>query len=516
MLAFKYCGKASFLSILVAALLVSFGARADELLVMPYSCKVIRGQPTLMRSDDQGHPVIGRREQREFRACSPENPDLCRRWTVHRFDMDCGGVRVPWVEVAAAAVRDGRAYVQGGRFELEMPARWSLPPDAPCSRRGDYDGWEFGRLGRFCEERLARTPRVTVAMPTGFAPMLGIDGIFVKDRAPPPGAMADAEPAPSRRDFEPEPVEEAPRSAQAAEPIPEPVKKKVAPKEPPSSKAPPAPANIAPPKEPVPSKAPEPPPPEPARKEIAAAEKPEASGGPIIPTIINGANAPEAPPQQKPPVSETGALPDRPETQAEPSTITEQSQVAGSGASDPNRVAMAEHGNTDPLLPVAVVGGVPLKINATAIMVGCLALLTLLTLVIVLRRGRATPVPALARDLSSVTLGKAATPSADSKGALTLVADPRGRDLATPPTLSSGPPALLGDGMPRTREEALSVLGMGIAPDVNETAIKKIIDGLRLSWHPDHATDPEDRAMRELRLKQINAAWDIIAGERKS
>ena len=67
--------------------------------------------------------------------------------------------------------------------------------------------------------------------------------------------------------------------------------------------------------------------------------------------------------------------------------------------------------------------------------------------------------------------------------------------------------------MPRTRAEALEVLGMGIAPDVNETAIKKIIDGLRLSWHPDHARDPADRAMREQRIKQINAAWDIISGK---
>ena len=70
--------------------------------------------------------------------------------------------------------------------------------------------------------------------------------------------------------------------------------------------------------------------------------------------------------------------------------------------------------------------------------------------------------------------------------------------------------------MPRTRAEALEVLGMGLAPDLNEAAIKKIIDGLRMSWHPDHATDDADRATRELRLKQINAAWDIIAGPRPS
>ncbi len=54
---------------------------------------------------------------------------------------------------------------------------------------------------------------------------------------------------------------------------------------------------------------------------------------------------------------------------------------------------------------------------------------------------------------------------------------------------------------------------MGVTPDANEAAIKKIVDGLRQSWHPDRASDPSDRELRELRLKQINAAWDIIASK---
>ena len=71
-----------------------------------------------------------------------------------------------------------------------------------------------------------------------------------------------------------------------------------------------------------------------------------------------------------------------------------------------------------------------------------------------------------------------------------------------------------GDRMPRTREEALEVLGIGIAPSANATAIKKIVDGLRMSWHPDLAKDETDRALREQRSKQINAAWDILQSQR--
>jgi hypothetical protein len=77
-----------------------------------------------------------------------------------------------------------------------------------------------------------------------------------------------------------------------------------------------------------------------------------------------------------------------------------------------------------------------------------------------------------------------------------------------------GQPAPVGDEIPQTPEEALRILGMGVARDVSEAAIKKIVDGLRMSWHPDGATSSEDRTNRELRIKQINAAWDILNRQR--
>ncbi len=65
--------------------------------------------------------------------------------------------------------------------------------------------------------------------------------------------------------------------------------------------------------------------------------------------------------------------------------------------------------------------------------------------------------------------------------------------------------------MPQTHDDALHILGMGVTSKASLTAMKKIVDGLRLSWHPDQATDDADRAIRELRIRQINTAWDIIA-----
>ncbi len=161
-----------------AMLLASTAARADELIVMPYACAVAGGKPVLTPSSDQGYSIVGRREQRDFSACSPVSPDVCRKWTVHRFDLDCGGARVPWVSVAAAADahRNGRTSIENGRLQLEMPPWWS----DPCAPATDADHRRRSPgFGEFCAERRGAPRRDFVEMPAGFAPMLGIDAIFV-------------------------------------------------------------------------------------------------------------------------------------------------------------------------------------------------------------------------------------------------------------------------------------------------------------------------------------------------
>jgi hypothetical protein len=127
------------------------------------------------------------------------------------------------------------------------------------------------------------------------------------------------------------------------------------------------------------------------------------------------------------------------------------------------------------------------------------------------------------RDLAAISLdGRRPRPSAPAgnvRGRLP------GHAAAPPPSRPPGPRADastaaggatvdLGGRMPRTRAEALEVLGMGVAPSATEAALKKIVDGLRQSWHPDLARDEADRALRELRSKQINAAWDLLQGHR--
>ena len=74
-------------------------------------------------------------------------------------------------------------------------------------------------------------------------------------------------------------------------------------------------------------------------------------------------------------------------------------------------------------------------------------------------------------------------------------------------------PALV-ERIPQTRSEAIQMLGIGVSATANELAMKKIVDGLRLAWHPDLARNDADRHLREFRIKQINAAWDLIQGRR--
>lgn len=62
--------------------------------------------------------------------------------------------------------------------------------------------------------------------------------------------------------------------------------------------------------------------------------------------------------------------------------------------------------------------------------------------------------------------------------------------------------------MPGCVQDAYRVLG--INGDAAPAVAKKLVDALRMSWHPDFARDDDDRRLREARMKQINAAWDLI------
>ncbi len=71
---------------------------------------------------------------------------------------------------------------------------------------------------------------------------------------------------------------------------------------------------------------------------------------------------------------------------------------------------------------------------------------------------------------------------------------------------------LITDELPRDKQEAYEVLGAN--PEASEKILKRLVDALRATWHPDLAVNDDDRALRDRRIKQINVAWDLIIDKR--
>lgn len=500
-------GSASWRAIALAVVAIATPAVADDTLVMPYACSMATGRPILLPADQRGHRVIGRREEQRFTACSPVNPTQCRTWTLHRFTMDCAGIDVPWFAIAANSLPQARATITDGRLRLRMPPSWTMAPDDPCLRGPGYDPrWNDGRLGRYCADRRALTPAPVVEMPPGFAPMFNFDGVFVVEHGPVASAapaIKAAVPLPRKKPLETPVVARAEAGSKGAG----------ANEEPRTGSQPPSPVAALVSPAPVASVAP--PPSSPASVVPEIINRPDA--GPIKPTIpplpleANRAAQPAAP------LSEPQVQPSALAVTTKVAMTEERATLTGSETIAGKFQAMAAYTTS------AVLGSVALPARTGAALAAGLAtaLVTGLLMLLLRRRQSTAAVAKGPRDFASVNLHT-------GRSDLMVVPNPPSAKMPPEPSLD-GPfpppvpaPAMAGASnalvaagdVPRTREEALSILGMGVGADASSTAIKKIVDGLRLSWHPDQATHDDDRAVREQRIRQINAAWDIIAGKR--
>ena len=182
--------------------LLSTATLAQERLVMPYACSAYGGRVTLSPSREEAYRIYGQREERPYTVCSPINPNACRTWLLHRFELDCGGTRVDWLSVVEAASEQttGRAWVEDGRLRMRMNQYWGGggagigPDDDP------YPRWRRkGPYGDDFADRGMRRRGAVVEMPPGFAPAFGLPVRFVP--ADLPGTAFDPRPgaeAPSK------------------------------------------------------------------------------------------------------------------------------------------------------------------------------------------------------------------------------------------------------------------------------------------------------------------------------
>ncbi len=566
-------------------------AKADQTLVMPYTCSMASGRPTLRPSDQHGHAIIGEREERSFRACSPVNPNQCRTWILHRFIMDCDGATVPWVTVAANANPVGRRRptLQNGRMILAMPPSWTVADDDPCARGPTYDPrWNYGPLGRHCADLRALSPPAIVELPPGFAPMFEFDGIFVGPqngntpypagantpsatwRAPRQESSAFTNPSDGRQATAPPlaagtTLGDAPRTEKPASNSAASLKPAVK-RNPTDASTPLIPANPA-------ANYP--------RATVAASnDTPQRSGATQVPPVVPSlptplpVPAPTILPSQQtalstPPLAASGAP-------APPQTVTPASETAGSlavkssvatataPAGKPNApspeiappaqpktdtVGMLSADRMDATRPIKLYAAPGFSRFTLAAFATALISLSLTGLWLLRRTPGSNIQPrrntaGLARDIGAVTLdglslkpglleptlGDGIPGNADAplhnmhQGAqerrrpqfaeTSLTLQPDSPQVSRPPALShpsAFPPLAVAASIPKTRHEALEILGMGVGDNASTVAMKKIVDGLRLSWHPDLATSDADRPAREQRIRQINAAWDILA-----
>jgi hypothetical protein len=484
------------------------------LLVMPYACSMVGGRPLLTPASEQSHRIVGQREQRTHTACSPVNREQCRNWTVHRFMLDCEGSRVPWVSVVASVAEETtrRAWIEDGRLVVRMPASWSFEPGDPCARQPGFDDrFGFGRMRRYCADRRAMAPPPIVEMPAGFAPLLGIEGIFVKSTGPSaspppplPPPVASAPPA-----LPPKVARNEPPPPARAEPTPLPAARPEPPSDTPAPSAPPPKVAVqsSPQTAPAAPAVKAPPAPTPA-----AAPPIAVPSGPVIPKIINRPESATTEVAEQKRTTPTRAAP--PATEIPKSTGN---PIPSSGEIQPPSGSIGRDDTTLTVSLLSIVRSPTIGIVA----LGGLALALLAAFALARRRERLVGTPP-ARDIASVSLeGKRGRSHIVPRPVPT---PPRPSAVAPLPSRPPPPPAHAPaaqraapawvDRIPQTRVEALQILGVGVSPDATETAMKKVVDGLRLSWHPDLAKDEADRQLREFRLKQINAAWDLIQGKR--
>jgi hypothetical protein len=275
-------------------------------------------------------------------------------------------------------------------------------------------------------------------------------------------------------------------------PAPQPAAKSTASREAAAASAPAAPVAARKPAEAKAAAEPAmtPPPPSPA----PAADP----GGPVIPRIIN---RPAAKPDEVSPRPSAKLAAARPAPSKE--ALVQDSPV---------EKVVARKDEDAPLTLMSVVRS---PATGAAIVAGALAVLLLAAFALTRRRERAQLAAAPSRDIATVSLdgGGASLPTPAEANQQVWSQGARHSSQPAPPE-KPAMPSNWGDRIPATREEAMQVLGMGVTPDASLNAIKKIVDGLRASWHPDHASGGADRQLREVRMKQINAAWEIIAGKR--
>jgi hypothetical protein len=459
-----------FAIVLAASTTGGFGlarAAAKERLYMPFECTATSRKLSVKPSATTVYDIVGPRTDQLVTACHRDS-DVCTSLMVHRFEILCGNTRVPWMYVAQAASTHlpGRRWIERGRMGIIRP----------------------GKNGSTTERWM---------LPAGYAP-LGEVGARVESATPQP----------------------AKSEAGTAKQEP----KKVAETNPVASQPPAVPAAAV---------TPLPPSPVPATRPVVTA----ATAPPVPGKVIEAVDLSEVTPKAdllEPSRSslvyvwlsaiglllgglaiavrrgnllpfrvQTGELRSHIKTRVE--SLKERLQRVNVSSVEPASPSQA--GVQDPALASAAWQAASLLDQIEQAVDGL---------------ERTTPLRDVLQDeLDSIHKRLVATRAAALDGGSpekaasqfrALIRElERVRRIANSAATSFSNPRL-GSAPPQTKGEAYALLGVN--SDVSEGIVKKIVDALRMTWHPDLAKNEEDRLVREDRIKQINIAWDLICDKR--
>lgn len=467
-------------------LVFSFGfaasglAEAGDALVMPYECGLHNGRVQLSPGPAKSYPIVGKREELAVTTCRSQTSDGCRTVMAHRFVISCGAAGVPWVRVAAAiqTTDTARAWIETGRLNLILYPRQPAEGDLSCIDRPTY------ALGRTVSTRSAGTQDCRpshqefehVVLPPGYAPVGEL------------GARLDIDPAggPAYEGSSVTVVAGGPGESVVARAVSTPGDEQL--------------------DEPIPGL-------EPYDPNFDTSGKVEKWVTVVRATADYGIgeHAGDTPVWLW--LLLTMAL----ATAAGLTRVKLAYGRAGGSLLSDLRVARllaqfhlagwSGHRRAAPEIETRTESGAAVAplLARTAALVEQL-------------KGGGPLREVLLGELDQVrqrleTVEETAAESQEEELRAAPVYRALVRELERIRRIADGAAASLArtpgeTAMPATRSEAFAVLGVN--PDVSDGVLKKIVDGLRMSWHPDHARDEDDRRTRETRIRQINIAWDLI------
>ncbi len=401
---------------------LSFGSKAGaEELVMPFACSLERGEPRLTAANETNYRVIGRREEQPFAACAVSQGDRCATLMVHRFAVECDGVRTSWARVAAA----------GKTIGVVLPG--DLPQGfAPVS----------SLAGRFILPALTRSvPQVTRVAMQDLSPDSVVEGNDRQERASGASWVTTV-----KADMRADANGAALRVAGAV-------------------------ASLL---------------------VLLFAASMFAAGRWRLPAVAL-VELPGAALEFKSRVlGQTTAVFEFVKQRARHEyRAWRRSTDSYSDDSLTNAFAM-----------------VHVRLAETELLIATLPGDLLLRDVL---QSEIERVRERAADAGKMLLRRSSEKSAVVIRVLLRELDRIGR-IAHGVTQGAARETRDEAGMPRSIGEAYQLLG--INADAAPAVVKKLVDALRMSWHPDYARDEPDRLRREDRMKQINAAWDMIKERR--